>query len=438
MSQVSRADYRLVARRALRRTLKAGISVVNRLPAPVRTGVRAAGRRLPARVRRFVRTAPRYSGYVEPRVLPARPPVPDTAVRLFVGPANYAGQGWAWARAAERHLPGVGVTTFIFVDGSFGFPVDYSVPVQLYALSRRWQREQLDHVTRHYTHVLIEAERPVLGTLHGSTCDGDIKALRDAGLQVALLSHGSDLRIPSEHAKRFEDSPFRDTSWESVPILERTARHNNRLLRDFDGPVFVSTLDLLDYAPDAVWCPGVVDVDAWSGDGGVLDRQVPVVVHAPSKSRLKGSQLIDPIMEDLDRRGLVEYRRIQRVEPADMPAVYKEADIVVDQFTMGLYGVAACEAMAAGRVVVSFVGDVVRARVREMTGAELPIVEATPRTLVEVIERILDDRDGACEQAIAGPGFVRANHDGRRSAAALAPFLTATARTAPTATGGAW
>ncbi len=348
-------------------------------------------------------------------------------MRLFVGPANFAGQGWAWARAAERHVRGVGATTFSFGDG-YAFPVDYTVPVQTYALSRRWQKDQFHHVTSGYTHVLIEAERPVLGTRYGSTCDGDIRVLRRAGLQVALISHGSDLRIPSRHAELVADSPFRDSSWETVPILERTTTHNAELLNSYDGHTFVSTLDLLDYAPRAMWCPGVVDVDAWTTTTVALERRVPVVVHAPSKGRFKGSLLIDPIMEDLELRGVVEYRRIEAVDPRDMPAAYTGADIVIDQFTMGLYGVAACEAMAAERVVVSFVGDVVRGRVRELTGRELPIVEATPETLVEVIEKILDDRDAARDVATAGPSYVREHHDGRRSAAALAPFLIGATR----------
>jgi hypothetical protein len=377
---------------------------------------------MPARVRRFGRYASRYSRFSDPAVFPERPSVPDTPVRLFVGPANFAGQGWAWARAAERHLPGVGATTFGLDDG-FGFPVDYIVPVRMYALSRRWQKEQSLHLRSAYTHVLIEAERPVLGMRHGSTCDGDIRVLQKAGLEVGLISHGSDLRIPSRHAEMYPDSPFRDTSWETAAILQRTATHNAELLNSYDGHTFVSTLDLLDYAPRAVWCPGVVDVDAWRTESVALERRVPVVVHAPSKHRFKGSQLVDPIMEELDHRGIVEYRRIQRVAPRDMPDVYRSADIVIDQFTMGLYGVAACEAMAAGRVVVSFVGDTVRARVREMTGHELPIVEATPGTLVGVIEKILDDRDAARDTALAGPSFVREYHDGRQSAVALAPFL---------------
>jgi hypothetical protein len=399
------------------------MSAANRLPPPVRHRLRAAGRRLPARARYVVRAAARGSNGVSPLVVPERPPVPDTPIRLFVGPANYAGQGWAWARSAERHLPGVGATTFIFVDGSFAFPVDYAVPVRTYSLSRRWQKEQLGHVTKSYTHVLLEAERPLFGTLNGSTCVGDIRALRNAGLRVGLVSHGSDLRVPSMHAQMYPDSPFHDTSWDSVPILERNATRNRALMNSYDGPTFVSTLDLLDYAPSATWCPGVVDVKVWACPTAVLERTVPVVVHAPSRGRLKGSHLIDPIMEDLDKRGIIEYRRIQRVEPADMPELYKDADIVIDQFTMGLYGVAACEAMAAGRVVVSFVGDTVRARAQEMTGREPPIIEGSPNTLVDVIDQILDNREQARATAAAGPAYVQANHDGRRSADALAEFL---------------
>jgi len=81
--------------------------------------------------------------------------------------------------------------------------------------------------------------------------------------------------------------------------------------------------------------------------------------------------------------------------------------------------VAAGEGLAAARVVVGHVAD----RVRERVGEDLPIVEATAQTVGEVLERICDERDWACERAAAGLDFVRRVHDGRRSAAVLAPFL---------------
>ncbi len=106
-----------------------------------------------------------------------------------------------------------------------------------------------------------------------------------------------------------------------------------------------------------------------------------------------------------------------------MPDVIGDADIVVDQLRIGLYGVAAAEALAAGRIVVSYVGDAVRHRVRSLTGREVPIVEADPDTLGDVVTGLIADRDAA-ERAAAGPGFAAELHDGSRSALALTSWLT--------------
>ncbi|HMG32170.1 MAG TPA: hypothetical protein VK585_18865, partial [Jiangellaceae bacterium] len=289
------ARVKASAMAVVRGTVRPLIVYTDRLPTPVRAAFRLVKNALPYRLRRAL--APR-APFVEPDTLPDRPPVPDTPVRLLIGPANFAGQGWQWARAAEREVPGVGAEAYAFTDGALAFPTDYVVPIDVYARSQRWQEDQERHVLASYTHVLIEAGRLIFGTRYGSTCVRELRVLRRAGLEVALMSHGSDLRIPSQHARRFADSPFHDTSWESVPILERTAVRNAKLFNSYDGHTFVSTLDLLDYAPRAVWCPGVVDVDAWATDTVALERRVPVVAHAPSKGMLKGSQLVDPIMEE--------------------------------------------------------------------------------------------------------------------------------------------
>ena len=63
---------------------------------------------------------------------PPRPVVADTPVRLLVGPANFAGQAWAWARAAERHLDGVGATVMGVQRGLLEFEADYAVPLPVY------------------------------------------------------------------------------------------------------------------------------------------------------------------------------------------------------------------------------------------------------------------------------------------------------------------
>jgi hypothetical protein len=144
-----------------------------------------------------------------------------------------------------------------------------------------------------------------------------------------------------------------------------------------------------------------------------------VVLHVPSNPRLKGSHLVDPLLHRLHDEGRIEYRRLEGVAPGDMPALVADADVVLDQFVLGLYSVMAIQGMAAGRLVVAHVHDRVRAR----TPVPLPVLEATPDDLVEVLETVLADRSPYQELAAQGPSYAAEVHDGRRSARVLAPFL---------------
>lgn len=349
---------------------------------------------------------------------PPRPRPPQSAVRLLVGPANFAGQAWHWGRAAERHLPDVSAVVLSVDRGGLQFASDYAVPVRLYR-SYRWQREQQDHVLRDFTHVLIDAMRPVFGPRYAEDCAPELPLLRRAGLRVGLVAHGSDIRLGSLHRELYPHSPWQDGRWERGRVLQQQAERLGGIFTSFDGPTFVSTPDLLDFAPRARWLPVVVDSERWRNDRPVLQRARPVVVHAPSNPHLKGSHVIDPVLQGLSDRGWIEYRRLAGVPPEQMPAVVADADVLIDQVLLGLYSVAAVEAMAAGRVVLAHVHPRVRARVP----ADLPVLEASPDDLREAVERILADRDTARATAGRGPGYVARVHDGRWSAAVLADFL---------------
>ncbi|MBN9188791.1 MAG: hypothetical protein J0I62_09875, partial [Microbacterium sp.] len=167
----------------------------------------------------------------------------------------------------------------------------------------------------------------------------------------------------------------------------------------------------------------VIDVDEWSGADEPLRRPVPVVVHAPSRATIKGTDLVEPVLDALAAEGRIEYRAARGLDRAGMRALYGDADIVLDQFRLGIYGVATCEALAAGRVVVSHVAEQSRAAAASAARIDLPVLEATGDTLREVLLGVLADREAARETAAIGPRFVRSLHDGRASAAALSRFL---------------
>lgn len=355
--------------------------------------------------------------------IPAPPDVSPTDVRLYVAPVNFAGQGYAWARAAEL-LTGVSAVNMQYVSGStYGFPVDNPVPVEVFSRSGRWQAAQHRAVTNGFTHVLIEAERSIFGSLFDGSPAREVADLRDRGLAVAMVSHGSDLRLPSRHRALEEWSPFHDQEWSLVPALEEQARRNRAILTEIDAPVFVSTPDLLRDYPDGRWLPVVIDPVAWATDVDVLARERPVVAHVPSNPEMKGSAQVDPILRRMHDVRLIDYLRLERVPARRMPEVYGRADIVLDQFSLGIYGVAACEALASGRVVVGHVDEHTREHVRRVTGQTLPIVEATPSTLEEVLLDVLRRRAYYRSRAAEGVAFVERVHDGRLSAQVLSPFL---------------
>ncbi len=96
---------------------------------------------------------------------PATPtPVPASPLRVFIGPTNYAGQGFAWSRAVERYSVRLQARNLeVELPGGFRFPADSKVSVSQYNRSRKWQQGEFDSV-RQFTHVLYEAERCSRGT----------------------------------------------------------------------------------------------------------------------------------------------------------------------------------------------------------------------------------------------------------------------------------
>lgn len=363
--------------------------------------------------------------------IPQLPVTPAAPVRALVGPANSAGQAYLWARAMTINLPGVDAVSMRGIArGPFGPEVDLEVPVAVYQRSVEWHRAFEAYLLGE-THLFWESGIPLLGRRYGGA-GAEIAELTGRGVQGALIFHGSDIRPPQGHAAGSRWSPFHQPSG-LVRALDATAAANLELARTAGLPAFVSTPDLLRWLPQATWCPVVVDPARWraasagalptSADSEPIDGHPPVVVHAPSQRWLKGTDLIEPMLRRLDGEGVIEYRQLAGVPHASMPSAYAGADIVLDQFLLGSYGVAACEAMASGRLVMGHVDEHTRAQILAITGMPLPVHEATVESLEAELRHAAAEPGEFASARSAGQAFVEAVHDGRRSAAALAPFL---------------
>ncbi len=370
----------------------------------------------------LLRFRPQALGYTREDI-PGPITIPSAPVRMLVAPANEAEQGYAWARAVSE-LPGAAARNLeVRRSDQFSDDADRVVPAVVFARSKRWARGHCRAVAGSVSHVLIEAERGILGV----TFDQDVRKEADwldrHGISRAYVSHGSDLRLPSRHAELEEWSPFRGGRFEHTSAFEARAAGNARFLQEQNRPVFVSTPDLLRDFPPATWLPVVIDPARWATTEPVLRGGPPVVAHAPTSRGLKGTDLVEPMLQRLDADGVIIYRPISGLTHAEMPAEFARADIVLDSFGLGLYAAISVEAMAARRLVVSHVADDVRRIATTAGGMELPIVEADPRSLEAVLRDIANDPDAYRPIAESGPEFVGRLHDGRFSARALAPFL---------------
>ena len=388
----------------------------NRLPAWVNRGI---DRLADAPMSPLGRLAARRLGRPAPRgSVPATEFAP-AETRVLIAPVNYSGQGIAWARALETADPTISARNMaIEVPGGFSFDADLLVPVGTYHNDPDWQRRQFAAAAG-ATHVLIEAEEPPFGRLLGRSVVRQARALTERGVSVAYLAHGTDVRLPSRHIAGNPLSYYADEAV-YLPRAEQLAARNIAIVSESGRPAFVSTPDLLVDLPEARWCPVVVDPQRWAA-AERRDRSpgAPLrVVHAPSVAAYKGTAMVLPVLERLQAEGVIEFRLVQGVPSAEMPAVFAEADVMLDQFRAGSYGVAACEAMAAGCLAVGQVSGQVRAAVHAASGLELPVLEADPESLEHLL-RSLAARPSLAELSERGIDFVRTVHDGRMAAQAL-------------------
>lgn len=344
----------------------------------------------------------------------------DRAAGLLVAPTNTAGQGYRWARAAQAHLDGVAArsVTLERPGGAdrFAYPTDVRLPLSLRPGRAAWR----DGVLARFSHALFETGYSPTDMTTAIADRETIDRYRAAGVAPAIIFHGSEIRDPEQHAALYSASPFHTDVSVDDDVRDRI-RAAHRLLEIGDLHIFVSTPDLLDFAPAATLLPVVVDIDRFASPrtAPALGRSRPIVLHAPSNPALKGTAAIEQVLEALDAAGRITYRRLQGVPHSEMPTFVAGADLVVDQIVLGNVGVLAAEAMSSGRLVVGHVHELVRARL----DGELPVVDATPETFAHVMDQILRDKDRFAEIATRGPAWARTHHDGRESAAALAPFL---------------
>jgi glycosyltransferase involved in cell wall biosynthesis len=173
----------------------------------------------------------------------------------------------------------------------------------------------------------------------------------------------------------------------------------------------VGSYDALRWVPDAHVVPPGLDLSGYT-PVPPEDRPRPVVLHAPSSRKRKGTHHVIAACEGLD----VELDIVEGLRHDEARRRYERADLVVDQLNAGWYGILAIEAMALGKPVLSYLRDeAVHATEREM-GVEVPIVPVTKQTLRERIAELAASPDDRRRIGALSRSYVERLHDADKGA----------------------
>jgi hypothetical protein len=178
-------------------------------------------------------------------------------------------------------------------------------------------------------------------------------------------------------------------------------------------PIFVSTPDLLDELPKAVYLPLPVRHDTretvpkLAGQDFGPSRPLRVL-HAPTDSGKKGTRHVVAALEVLSGRGVpIELVQPELVGQEELFEIAKTCHVAVDQVMAGVYGTFAAEMMALGIPVIARIDP----RYRSKYPSDLPIISSGPDELGSVFQSLVDGQLDLQDIAHKSAVYAQREHD---------------------------
>lgn len=132
----------------------------------------------------------------------------------------------------------------------------------------------------------------------------------------------------------------------------------------------------------------------------------PLIVHMSTAPHAKGTPAVLRAIESLRTSYNFEFQLIQGLPRAEAYAILKRADIVLEQFVLGDFGMSALEGMAFGKPVICYIKPSLAAQYP----SDLPIHNATQDNLPDVIAPLLRDPAARRASGEAGRAYMERNY----------------------------
>lgn len=221
----------------------------------------------------------------------------------------------------------------------------------------------------------------------------DVRILKILGKVIVVTYQGDDAR-QGDYCKNNFQITFANEVGEDYynPVTDQLKRERIKIFAKNADRIFSLNPDLLHILPPkATFLPySHIDLRDWSV--AKQNNPRPLIVHAPSNREVKGTRYIAEAINQLRTKGLdFEFILVEGMSNQEARKIYEKADLLVDQLLAGWYGGLAVELMALGKPVICYIREADLNYIPDEMRKELPIINATPSTISQVIEYWITD-----------------------------------------------
>lgn len=232
----------------------------------------------------------------------------------------------------------------------------------------------------------------------------DLEILKKAGKKMVVHHRGSDARLLSSAKKK---NPFVRVKpeWTEEKIRDNLTKLSkyvdHAIALDYEIQSYIS-----DYYQNTHVIPHIVDIASLQPNYPKGNKK-PLIVHAPTKRQLKGTEFILEAVEQLQNDGTsFDFQLIEGMDHQETMNLIAKADIVIDQLRIGSPGFLSTEAMALGKPIICYI----REDLVDEYPDDFPIVNANPDTITDVLSDLINQPAKWKELGVKGRAYVKQYH----------------------------
>lgn len=186
-------------------------------------------------------------------------------------------------------------------------------------------------------------------------------------------------------------------------------KKNSCIVNRYADNIFVSTPDLLEWVPDAIWVPNPKATEGYSAPDVSNEQKTDsiIIAHAPTNRDVKGTQYIVDAVDHLRQEGLkIELRVLEGLPHDQVIREFSKADIIIDQLLLGWYGVVTIEGMSLKKPVCVYIRDDLTRFIPKDA-----LINCNPETIYAVLKTIINNKNLLNNVAATGYKYVCQYHN---------------------------